>query len=61
VLRWRHVFDRQSKTSRRSPVEDPTERRAVVSITTAVTPDVVDANDPGPEWAAEVRRLAELR
>ncbi|GAA1893390.1 MAG: quinolinate synthase NadA [Williamsia herbipolensis] len=32
-----------------------------MSITTAVTPDVVDANDPGPEWAAEVRRLAELR
>ncbi|WP_366943487.1 quinolinate synthase NadA [uncultured Williamsia sp.] len=32
-----------------------------MSITTAVTPDVIDANDPGPEWAAEVRRLADLR
>ncbi len=37
-----------------------------MSITTAVTPDLVtpgpvDPTDPGPEWAAEVRRLAELR
>ncbi len=32
-----------------------------MSITTAVTPDVIDPTDPGPEWAAEVRRLAELR
>lgn len=37
-----------------------------MSITTAITPDrlttgPVDPTDPGPEWAAEVRRLAELR
>ncbi|GAA2069813.1 quinolinate synthase NadA [Williamsia deligens] len=31
-----------------------------MTITTA-GPDIVDAGVPGPEWAAEVRRLADLR